>query len=180
MPKHNFVIFGSSWDLYKLAYADVNNYENIKYITYPTNLIGKGFYFYQKIENHLRLQVHNVFFHSFFKNDFKKQLPIVFLYFRGWVEHKIQTQMVNYYRKKYPDSKHILFLQDLVTTDKWNYPIYDAKDNYDIVLSFDPGDCQKYQLIYHPLVFSKYSSHNLSIKYDITFIGQGKNRLEEL
>lgn len=39
---HNFVIFGSSWDLYKQSYSDLYQLENARYISDPSVNINKG------------------------------------------------------------------------------------------------------------------------------------------
>ena len=41
MFKHNFVIFGSSWDLYKFAFSEVCEMENVQYIPLPFSGIKK-------------------------------------------------------------------------------------------------------------------------------------------
>jgi len=174
------VIFGSNWDLYKFSYSDVYEMENVRYIQFPSGIIGKGYAVYNKIDRKVSLPFHNLFYNSFFKNDFKDNKPIIFIHFGGWINNNRQSQMINYYRHKFVGSKHILFLQDLVKTDKWSFPIEDAKRDYDFVMSFDPGDCKKYGLIYHPLVFSNYKLNNYPLKYDVYFLGQAKNRLKEI
>lgn len=114
-----------------------------------------------------------------FKN-FAEQKPLCFIYLWGILTANYSSQTIKYLKQKYPGSKHVLFNTDLISTRNSTYTGLDAKRDYDLVLSFDPGDCEKYGFIYHPLVFSHYKSNNYPVKYDVFFLGHAKNRLEEI
>lgn len=183
MYKHNFVIFGSSWDLYKFSFSDVYEMENVQYIPLPFSGIKK--YIYALYKRLMRLfptsSVLAIIWLKFFSNkNFAEQKPICFIYLWGVLTDNYTSQTIRYLKKKYPNCKHVLFNTDLIATRNSKYTGYDAKRDYDLVLSFDPGDCTKYGLIYHPLVFSHYNSNNYPLKYDVFFLGQAKNRLKEI
>ena len=183
MYKHNFVIFGSSWDLYKFSFSDVYEMENVQYIPLPFSGIKK--YIYALYKRLMRLfpssSVLAIIWLKFFSiKDFAEQKPLCFVYLWGILTDNYTSQTINYLKQKYPGSKHVLFNTDLIATRNSTYTGFNAKRDYDLVLSFDPGDCEKYGLIYHPLVFSHYKSNNCPLKYDVFFLGQAKNRLKEI
>lgn len=81
-------------------------------------------------------------------------------------------------REKYRKSKIVFFINDLVSKTK--QPISLIKDKADLVISFDPGDADKYQLLNHVIPYSDYKFGTSEIEYDITFVGAAKDRLKEL
>ena len=183
MNKYNFVIFGSSWDLYKFSFSDVYDMQNVQYIPLPYSGIRKYVLaifkrlrqYFPKVSIWTKIWINLFPIKKFFESK-----PLCFVYLWGYLIDINTTQLIDCLKKKYKDSKHILFNTDLYATRKSAYTAANAKQDFDLVLSFDPGDCEKYKFFYHPLVFSKYKSNNLSIKYDVVFIGQGKNRLKEI
>ena len=181
MYKHNFVIFGSKWDLYKFAFSDIYGMDNVKYFAL-SGLKHNLFAFIKRLQQHYPTSsiLSRIWIKLFPKIDFTTSKPIIFIYMWGVLTNNATSKAIEYLRKKYKNSKHILFNTDLIATRNSTYTAQDAKRDYDLVLSFDPGDCIKYDFVYHPLVFSKYKLHNLPIEYDIVFIGQGKNRLQEI
>ena len=183
MYKHNFIIFGLNWDLYKFAFSDVNNMENVQFIPFPfTGKRRRIFSLYNQIR-HLfpTFSTLTKMWIKFFPiKKFSEQKPICFIYMWGVLTDNFTPKTIKYLKKKYPGSIHVLFNTDLIETRHSTYTGYDAKRDYDLVLSFDPGDCKKYGLLYHPLVFSHYKSNNCTLKYDVFFLGQAKNRLKEI
>ena len=177
MNKHNFVIFGSNWDLYRFAYSDVYEMENVRYIPKPTGIKEE---LYRKYGPKLPPIVDRIWFNHFLKKDFKEKHPIIFIFSRDWVSSNKQADSLQFLKRKYINSKNVIFLQDLVRFQPSGFSIEDVKRKFDLVLSFDPGDCEEYGLLYHPLVFSNYKSNNYPLKYDVFFLGQAKNRLKEI
>lgn len=183
MSKYNFVIFGSSWDLYKFSFSDVYEMDNVQYIPLPFSGIKK--YIYALYKRLMRLfpsssVLAKIWLCFFSIKDFAEQKPVCFIYLWGVLTDNYTSQTIKYLKQKFPESKHVLFNTDLIETRRSTYTGFDAKRDYDLVLSFDPGDCEKYGLEYHPLVFSHYKSNNCPLKYDVFFLGQAKNRLKEI
>lgn len=81
-------------------------------------------------------------------------------------------------REKYRNSKIVFFINDLVTKTK--QPIGLIKDKADLVISFDPGDTDKYELLNHVIPYSDFQFGLSEIEYDITFVGAAKDRFQEL
>lgn len=81
-------------------------------------------------------------------------------------------------REKYHKSKIVFFINDLVSITK--QPIGLLKDKADLVISFDPGDADKYQVLNHVIPYSDFQFVTSEIEYDITFVGAAKDRFQEL
>ena len=184
--KFNFVIFGHHWDLYEISYSDAKLMENVRYISTPysfRNQIYKLIYrihWSPKINRIINLPFKNIWNSGYFKNDFQTTNPIFFIFFYAWTIYENEG-LVNYLRKKYPNSKMVIFFQDLVDLQE-NIDIEHIKKEFDLVLSFDQAESKKYNLVYHPLVFSNYPIQtNPTIQdCDIYFLGKAKNRLVEI
>ncbi len=173
--KYYYVIFGSGWDLYKQSYSDLNMIDDAIYISdeiirkNPIRRIHLG-----KVNNYVNMPFKGFWNKYFFRNPFPNDRNLCFIFFRNWLELDKQVGFISYLKQLYPDAKLVFFLQDLFKN--YNYPI----EIFDLVLSFDQGDCEKYGFIYHPLVFSEYSGEQDLPNSDVYFLGQAKDRLEEI
>ena len=177
MRKYNYVIFGSSWDLYKHSYADIIGLEDVVYISdmlFKSNIIRR--IHLGRINNIFSLPFKSIWNSSFFKREFCNEKPICFIFTSVWPNIAEKTSFLTYLKKQYRGSKVVLFLQDLYKFVRVDYT------KYDLSLSFDYGDSEKYGFIYHPLVFSKINlkSGTGGSLYDIYFLGKAKNRLDEI
>ncbi len=184
MDKYNYVIWGSDWDLYLFSYSDLFGLSNVEYIA-NTNNIGcfSKFYTLNRIlNNKYGFPVLGLWYNALSRRNFFNGNNLCFIYTWNWIRDNDKTGFVNYFKKKYYGSKHVLFLQDIVKShEKDSYSIENAKKDFDMILSFDPHDCKMYNLVYYPLVFSEYKkSSNINVTNDIYFLGQIKNRKREL
>lgn len=190
MTKYNYIILGSEWDLYKIAFSDLKDYENIQYISgmFPPKHSLKGFlyriHFNRKINNIINLPLKGIWNSTYFANHFKDNKTLCFIIFRNWLI--ANPDIIYYLRKKYPGCKIVVTLFDLISKSANGYkkninPDW-LKSNCDLVTSFDQGDCEKYGFIYHPLVMSEYTDfHTSNIqKSDIYMLGMAKDRLKEI
>lgn len=81
-------------------------------------------------------------------------------------------------REKYKESKIVFFISDLVLKTK--QPIQLMKEKADLVISFDPGDAKRYDILNHIIPYSDYKFKNEEEIYDVAFVGAAKDRLDEL
>lgn len=189
--KYNYVIFGSDWDLYRFAYSDLYELDNVRYI--PGMRAGFSsfkkyffkFHFTPKINKYINLPFKEKWASSFYKDSFKDKKPICFLFFSNWVQYE-NLYLIEYLREKYINSKFVWFLQDLFDlqrTYSHNKPINieAKKKSFDLIISFDSGDCERYGFVYHPLVFSSFKGkvENM-VESDVYFLGQAKNRFSKI
>ena len=186
--KYNFVIFGSNDDFYRAAYFDLMNLDYVRYIGASMQcrckLINAIFRLHTspKVNKHIRLPFKNIYNRFYFRNDFARDYPICFLFF-GYLRGKIlDWGYYRYIKKYYPNAKLVCFFQDLVSSNT-NLILDKFRKYFDLILSFDHEDAEKYELIYYPLVYSKGCPFRLSDNYsksDVFFAGKAKNRLNEI
>lgn len=186
MSKYNFVILGSSSELYSFSYSDLFSNKSVRYIPEIKCLL-KNKYLLYRVHKYLfkRFGIGGLrIWNRFLKIEpFEEDKPICFMYMWSWVDFNDKTKIVDYFRNKYPESKHVLFLQDIAfsrSQSKATYQTENAKNDFDLIYSFDPGDCKRYGFIYHPLVFSNYEKHNVPVIYDIYMLALVKDRLETI
>lgn len=189
--EYNYVIFGSDWDLYKQSYSDISSRENVHYIQGHKDgkrgLIKKIYLLHCSEESRkkLNLPFRGIWNSTYFKNEFKDDKPLCFIYMRNWLDFEY-VGLIDYLKKKYPSSKHVLFYQDLFwktnrhgrTEDQYAGHLH---KQFDLILSFDQNDCERYRFTYHPLVFSSYHGQLKERPFfDIYFLGKAKNRLNDI
>ena len=196
--KYNHVIFWNDWDLYKQSFSDLQDKSYARYITSPgfcykpaNSLIGGGkLRIHRELYRHPRVakKVRDIlgwrwlepeyWYSLHFQDDFVERKDIVFVFDVTWLKAEY-INYPSYLKSKYPHAKFVLLCFDL-----WNRLGLDlswVKATFDMVISFDQGDCKKYDFKYHPLVFSQYNGELIDMPYyDVFFLGLPKNRLSKI
>ena len=187
MNKYNYIILGSEWDLYKFSYSDIFELPNVLYVAgtnpQPSSIRGILYraHFNLSINRHINLPFKTVWNSSYFKNPFPNDSSLCFIVFNNWLT--INVDIIPYLKKQFPDAHFVWMCQDLLQTEHLLYtqkpfdPWY-FKSLFDLSISFDFGDCEKYGLIYHPLVISKFRGKIDDLpSSDVYFLGKAKDRL---
>ena len=184
--KYNFVIFASNFHCYEISYGDVIGLENVKYINNQipkSNSIIRLLYkihHSKTINKYINLPFKSVWFRSYFKNDFKENKPICFIFSSGWL-FLVKLGFIEFLKDEFLNSKFTVFFQDLISIKK-GININDYIKVFDLLISFDHKEARKYNIEYFPLVNSKTKldlSSTLN-ESDIYFLGAAKNRLDEI
>lgn len=189
---YNFVMFQTPDDYFRLSQYDLTNIENVKYIDQIPQNVNSFFrsiyraHFSDKINRkierplNIELPFRSIWNPYYYKNEFLNDKPIVFI-FCGRYAFWSKYGLIEYLKNKYPYSKYVCYFQDIVKEHK-RISIEDVKRNFDLVMSYDYGDAEKYNLEYHPTIYSNiYVKDNKDIQpCDVYFVGAAKNRLEEL
>lgn len=187
--KFNYIILGNSWDLYKYAYSEIVESGDAFYIGDRFVNYLKGIRMRTKnctLESiYIRLLYFVIVTISYFKG--KSRLPVCLILFGSWPSFCERTDFVDFFKKRKPSSKFIWFAQDIIDLAKNinREPLFNkVKNQFDLIISYDKTDADRYQLLYHHTVFS-----NIHIKakeeipfYDVFFIGKYKSvgRLNQL
>lgn len=179
---YKLIILGSNWDLYKCAYSDVLT-NNVKYV--PGHMpVGKFYQFLYKFHNSPKTNsIINIPFKSAWNKYYFSNLDntekYVFLIFPLWLSVDPHLNIIDYIRKHFIKSKIVLFLQDIVSSMGYlNVDVVKYFPKFDLVISYDKDDAQKYNLSFHNTVFSAIkSASNTKPYYDVFFIGKDKGRL---
>ena len=186
MNKYRLIIFGDTWDVYQAAHKEWIDNPAIVYISSfrPKGLLG-----------HLqRLQfspVLNSMFpipgKSLWNEYYLKDVTdtnICFLITEHWLRIECGIKLLPFLRSHYPQSRIVCFTQDIISTirDLYSHKTIDVdyiKKYTDLFISYDKYDAQKYNIDYHPTVFSALDIDvsNAGCKYDLFFLGRDKGRL---
>lgn len=184
---HYFVIFGQPYDYFRFAYRDLTGNKNGEYCYKPiksnSGFLNRIFSAHtsEKVNSRIRLPFKRVWFKkmSYFKTT---NTPYCFIFYFGtrWF-NAIKYGYLLYLKKKYPNSVFVFYYGDLVSTHEDEYSVEIIKKEFDLVMSFDLGDCEKYGLIYQPLVYSTIEKTSDSVPAnDVYFVGRAKDRLESI
>lgn len=190
MDKYNYIILGSDWDLYLFSYSDIFDFPNVRYISspFPTPKTFKRLlyrlHFSPLINKFVNIPGKGLWNNTYFRSDFTVEKQLCIIMFSNWFE--MENGIVDYIRSKYKDARIVCIVNDLIKTRKFRFskttlnPSFLNKE-FDLVLSFDQGDCEKYGYVYHPLVFSEYKGKKENLpQSDVYMLARAKNRLREI
>lgn len=184
--KYNYVIFGSDEQMYRISYYDLESVPYARYLWKPIdtdNVLLINLYRLHSspiINKYIKLPGKSIWDKWQFRGKFDNDRPICFVFFASR-KKILNTKFLKYLKRTYHNCKLVIFFQDLVAQslkDKFD----EIADMFDLKLSFDQADAKKYEMIYHPLVYSK-----IEIPIDtyiepcnVYFLGKAKNRLSEI
>lgn len=188
--KHKYIILGSNWDLYIQSYSDLKMLDSADYIESPLKNLNYIENILFRIHTHPKSNICKLPFKAAWLNpilgaSLKKSDDLCFIVFSNWVTND-QFPIFEILRTQYPNAKIVWFLQDLFDTLKYQssrqkLDLSNIKNHVNLIASFDPGDCNKYGFVYHPLVFSKYIGEIEEMpESDVFFLGRAKGRLADI
>lgn len=189
-PELNLIIFGSAWDLYQCSYYNLIKNPNVKYIPglFPKNKIARFLYrlhFSHKLNKIINLPYKELWNKYYFK-DITRNRTYIFLFFSDWIRMEPYLKNISYIREKYKGSKVVWFLQDLSNVSKDYFTqkvinLSEYKDKFDLIISFDKEEAEKYKIGYFHTVYSPIMIEGKDFpKTDVVFIGKDKGRLNLL
>lgn len=188
--KYNYVILGSNDTYSKIMFYDIFSNNNVKYITpaYLQDNLFTRIHLSIKINRFIKLPFKLYWFKKKLKNiNFSDSNPICFIVTRSWLELGYNLGLFDFLRNTYPQSKNVMFFMDLFHTYKSLYPTTKKPFNidllrheFDLLVSYDQGDCNKYGFKFYPDVYSKITLPQSANSYeyvDVFFCGRAKDRL---
>lgn len=184
--KYNYVIAGGP-NYYEVAYADLFSLSNVVYHkSFIGGIESSVFKLISRINFNLWINkfiptpFSAMVFPKLFPHHFSDDKPICFIFFESHFA-VYNTKYIEYLKKKYPGSKFVLYMQDLVSSLP-HYDINSYKSRFDLIFSYDSGDCKKYSLYYFPTPYSYYDISHLDKKepIDVYFCGAGKTRYKAI
>ena len=187
--KYNYVIFGSGQENYLYSFHDVIKLSNAVYVYDIKAILGWQtplFFAHicKKSNRFFKLPFKCIWNRKLFnKNPFCDEKPLCFIFFGIWENLVSTASFGNYLKKRFEGSKTVLFLQDILAKSHGlysnnHYDPFELKRLYDVVISYDKGDCDNY----HPTVFSvpNLPAENTFPETDVYFLGLVKNRYDLL
>ncbi|MDD6157398.1 MAG: hypothetical protein PUB52_10330 [Lachnospiraceae bacterium] len=190
---YNFILVGKPLELYRYAYMQV---ESLDYAFFDSSFtqnkivsLFNRLYWSTKINQYITLP----FKKKWLKHKIKKFIqlresmpapkkPICFLLFSTcvpWEKFDFSAML----KKTFPDCKIIYYFSDLVEINPIRKKfVQEIPNSIDLIYTYDLGDARKYNLRYYHFPYSDisdiYPKH--SPMFDISFVGQAKNRLNEI
>lgn len=188
---YNFVFFNDGFkELDDLFYFDIEDFNNVEIISRRqvfknkcNNLLFR-FHFSHSINSILNIPCKSIWYRFLFNNTFSNNNAICFVFSAGWYH----PRYFEYLRKKYTNSKFVFFFSDTVESKLKvipNLSLNYLKNHFDLVLSYNPEDVEKYNLHYTSIYYSKMSESKMKTikKYDVVdvlYIGAARNRLDKI
>lgn len=167
-------VFMSQWDhLNEVIYGDILHLENVEFLEAPAN--NWSIKLMKLLPNLLKFLWNKKFYNK------KIDGPICFV-FRMSSMMKGREPLFRYLKKRYKGCKFVAYLGDVIASRP--YADLSLLDKYfDLVFSFDQGDCEKYSehhLLYFPTMYSKQEIPDSSAfaESDVFFCGKAKDRYE--
>lgn len=181
--KYNYVICGSD-GYYDIGYRDIMNLDYVRYYhrydSGVSTLLMKKLIrinFSQKVNRIIKTPLAKIVYPHIYKPIFENiNKPICFIFF-GNVEYVYQTSFIQFIRNTYPDARIVLYMQDLIHRNA-NLDFYSCRNSFDLIISYDKGEANKYNMYFHPTPMSAVNVEmDESIKEsDIYFCGYAKSR----
>lgn len=183
--KYNYIIAGSG-GFYEVAYYDLMQMPNVKYYKgYTDGIEGRikrllcRLCFNLTVNKYISTPFKRIVFPWLFQSTFETQKPLCYLFF-GNQFAVVNTRYIEYLKRIHPDAKIVLYMQDIVSSLPY-YDIKSYKQRFDLILSYDRGDCERYNLTYHPTPYSYYPILNHKKEdIDVFFCGAAKTRYKTI
>ena len=192
MLKYNYIYLGANSDLYRTSYSDLKKMKGVTYIDDLSELFGSLHFLYKihfskTINSIVRLPFHGIWNFFYKKSFYGDKKPLCFVLSGYWIRTEKYTNLIDYLKSNYPDSRFVWVASDLIKNYK-NYfqdtpiDLKVIKEKVDAIFSFDQNDVKNYGLKYYPLVFSAIEDCDISIDSysDVYFLGNAKNRLKAI
>ena len=186
--KYNYVFYGATNSFLKNTFSDleISPCGEVKgdFLESENKILQIMFkiHTYPQFNRFFSIPFKGIWLNKCFKFKFNDNKPICFI-----VGDKYYNQdfFFDYLRKKYDDCKIVITFRDLYLSKKKRFPdmnIEELKEKFDLVMSYDKGDCKKYNLVYFDLeATKKYIDRASDYPWsDVIFIGRSKGRLNRI
>lgn len=182
--KYNYVIIGYG-GYYKVGYNDIMSLPNVSYHTsYYSGINSKlkrllvRLTFSRVVNKFFKYPFSNYVYPIIYPHSFSDNKPICFFFF-GLAYYAYQSTYIDYLRRQYKKCKIVIFMQDLVNSkSKEHLDIEKARNVSDLLLSYDMGDCKRYNMLFHPTPMSHVAIQTDSSieESDVYYCGMAKTR----
>lgn len=189
MDRFKLVVFGDDWDVYQTAYRSLIENPHVNFIsTYrPKGLLRvlQRIQFNPTLNRFLSIPFKSAWNPYYLKGITDKNL--CFLIMENWLRIESGIKLLPFLRARYPEARIVCFTQDLIETITDQYTCQQIDVTYikrycDLWISYDTADAKKYDIAYHPTVYSPTDITRESNKpySDLYFLGRDKGRMDLL
>ena len=166
---------------YKICLEDLEKYENVRIVNAPLDYSSKLIRLLYKIHTSAKINsIISLPFKSrwkdkYIKTDFKDIKPLCFIFL--WFPPE---EDLLFFRRKFHNAIFVRACRDIFASNSAYLKYYNS-NIFDIWMSFDKGDCEKYSMKY----FSEFESKikigkSPKQSYDVFFAGRAKDRMNKL
>lgn len=189
MDKFKLVVLGDDWDVYQTAYRSLRENPHVNYIsTFRAQGLPRVL---QRIQfNPMLNRIFSIPFKSAWNSYYLKSVRgsnLCFLIMENWLRIESGIRLLPFLRARYPKARIVCFTQDLIDTiiDQYSCQQINAtyiKSHTDLWISYDSSDAKKYDIAYHPTVYSSTGITREEDKPhdDLYFLGRDKGRMDLL
>lgn len=183
-PFH-YVIFADDTDYLRAMFFDVLDNENVEFIagaipfwrrlnTLFVRIIYRA-HFNRHLNKFIPLPFKSLWYRNLYRGPVRDNICFVF-FMDALLPHYIP--LFEDLRHRYPGCKLALYIMDLVKSRKGELDM-SVLDYFDVAISYDKTEAEKYQLLHYPNFMSKLSTNNNTVSEhsDFCFIGAAKNRV---
>jgi hypothetical protein len=168
MEELNYIIVCLDNEIYDYAYAQINE---LPYAIFDNHFEGKDV---AHIDERLE------YYYDCWLNMEEKRDKVCFILFSDCLVLEEGNFSIKI-REKFLDCYIIYFFQDLVKKDSRKIDfVLNKRRNVDLIYTFDRTDAEEYGLLFHNIPYSYSKQECIDLKYDISFVGQAKDRLDDI
>lgn len=181
--RYNFVICGEAY-YYDYGFADIMDLPNVAFHHNSTEALHNPLLRLAVMMNYssrLNRRLHRkpaswafpLMYRTTFADESRQRC---FVFFGIWAR-EFQSGYIEYLRRRYPTAKFVLYMIDLVARNAALDLDY-CRHAFDLLLSYDKGDCERYGMLYHPTPMScvPMPEAEAEPEYDVYFCGYAKRR----
>lgn len=112
--------------------------------------------------------------------SFPADEEVIFIYTNPWIEVSLESGLLDLLKEHYDNCYHAVLLLDVHAARKLD--IESIKRGFDAVTIYDENEAKSLGVSYLPAMFSRSPlfDPSASIEYDLSFVGQAKERYSEL
>lgn len=181
--KYNYIIYGNSYPYYSVAYSDLKKNDNVKYIKEMNPLYGGKliraicrFVFNKKINKIINIPFKTIFGKYYVPKEAYKKDNLCFIFM---IDFSV-IRVMPYLKKRLSNAKRVFYAQDILKKSGIDdIPAY--LKQFDMVISYDKGDAEKYGMFYYPTPFTIIPiNEDKKYQSDIYYLGIAKDRLPSI
>ena len=182
-----YIIMANEFDYSEQTYSDLFPYENFHYFKFP--LVSSSL-FKKRLSILHGSQVANRFInlpfqgywnkYAFRHEELDRSIPACLIYSPRRIDRFIRSGFFEYVKQYFPRVFNVVYWDDLVKPTEKRALNYVLK-YFDLAFSYDIDESKAYGLRYYPSFYSKMKvGFDQENQYDICFVGQAKNRLDDI
>lgn len=167
--------------------ADLEQEQNIVLIPEEISIKLVRFFYYRVMgkigfrkETWVKSLFQRFFCLSRFSYNVQEENYVLFLNSKFWTGY--DERFLKRLKRKYPYLKFVLYIVDPMKNGFENIATEELLDQFDLILSINRRDCEKYGFEYYPLIYSFKEERNYETKTenDLYYLGSGSDRTGKL